>query len=156
MPSIADIYAKVSPYLANKPGAGTATRLHARILRASRGRVLGRVLGVQNDVLVLRTVGRRSGKPRDAPMFCVPYREGYAVVASNAAAKRTPAWWHNLQDEPNAEALVRGVAQPVHARAATEQEIKELWPRLVEQYSGYEHYKSIATRELPVVILEPR
>ena len=37
------------------------------------------------DVLVLRTIGRRSGKPREAPMFYLPYRDGYAVVASNAA-----------------------------------------------------------------------
>lgn len=156
MPSVADIYAKISPYLAEKPGAAAATRLHARILRATGGKVSGRVLGVQTDVLVLRTIGRRSGKPRDAPMFSLPHGEGYAVVASNGAAKHTPAWWHNLQDQPEAEAFVRGASHPVRARAATEQEINELWPRFVELYSGYEHYKSIATREMPVVILEPR
>jgi F420H(2)-dependent quinone reductase len=156
MPSVADIYAKVSPYLAAKPGAGLATRLHARILRSSGGRVGGRVLGVEGDVLVLRTTGRRSGKPRDAPMFCLERGEDYVVVASNGAAKHIPGWWHNLQDRPEAEALVRGVSHAVRARAATEQEISELWPRFVQLYSGYEHYKSIATRELPVVILEPR
>jgi deazaflavin-dependent oxidoreductase (nitroreductase family) len=156
MPSIADVYAKISPYLAEKPGAGTATRLHARILRASRGKVTGRVLGVRSDVLVLRTIGRRSGKPRDSPMFCLPYHAGYAVVASNGAAKHTPGWWYNLQDRPQAEAFVQGRSQLVLARAATEQEVSELWPRFVALYRGYEHYKSIATRELPVVILEPR
>jgi F420H(2)-dependent quinone reductase len=156
MPSVAEVYARISPYLAEKPGAGAATRLHARILRASRGKLMGRILGVQGDVLVLRTTGRRSGKPRDAPMFCLSHGEGYAVVASNGAAKHTPAWWYNLQDQPNAEAFVRGASHPVRARAATEQEISELWPRFVKLYSGYEHYKSIATRELPVVILEPR
>jgi deazaflavin-dependent oxidoreductase (nitroreductase family) len=156
MPTIADIYAKISPHLADKPGAGAATRLHARLLRATRGRISGRVLGVQSDVLVLRTTGRRSGKPRESPMFCLPHGEGYAVVASNGAAKHTPSWWHNLQDQPQAEAFVRGASHPVRARAATEQEVSELWPRFVALYSGYEHYKSIATRELPVVILEPR
>jgi deazaflavin-dependent oxidoreductase (nitroreductase family) len=156
MPSVADVYAKISPYIAGRPGAGAATRLHARILRASRGKFAGRILGVQSDVLVLRTVGRRSGKPRDAPMFCLEHDDGYAVVASNGAAKHTPAWWHNLQDHPDAEALVRGEEHPVRARAATDEEISELWPRFVKLYSGYEHYKSIATRELPVVILEPR
>lgn len=157
MPMIADIYAKISPYLAERPGAGTATRLHARLLRATGGRFAGRVLGVQSDVLVLRTVGRRSGKPRESPMFCLPFGEGgYAVVASNGAAKHTPGWWHNLQAQPEAEAFVRGVAHPVRARAATDAEVSELWPRFVALYSGYEHYKSIATRELPVVILDPR
>jgi deazaflavin-dependent oxidoreductase (nitroreductase family) len=156
MPTVADVYAKVSPYLASKPGAGMATRLHARILRATNGKVTGRVLGVEGDVLVLRTVGRRSGKQRDSPMFCLSYGDGYAVVASNGAAKHTPGWWHNLQDRPEAEAFIGGRSRPVRARAASEQEVSELWPRFVALYRGYEHYKSIATRELPVVILEPR
>jgi deazaflavin-dependent oxidoreductase (nitroreductase family) len=156
VPTVADVYAKVSPYLAGRPGAAAATRLHARLLRASGGKIAGRVLGVPGDVLVLRTTGRRSGQSRDAPMFCLEHGDGYAVVASNGAAKHTPAWWHNLQDQPDAEAFVRGVSHPVRARAATEQEVAELWPRFVALYGGYEHYKSIATRELPVVILDPR
>ncbi|HEV3070760.1 MAG TPA: nitroreductase/quinone reductase family protein [Solirubrobacteraceae bacterium] len=156
MPSLADVYAKISPYLAEKPGAAAATRLHARILRATGGRISGRVLGVQTDVLVLRTIGRRSGKPRDAPMFSLKHGDGYAVVASNGAAKHTPAWWHNLQAQPDAEAFVAGKSYPVRARAASAQEVNELWPRFVQIYSGYEYYKSIATRDLPVVILEPR
>ncbi len=89
-------------------------------------------------------------------MFFVSQGDAFAVVASNGAAKHTPAWWFNLQDQPDAEALVRGVSHPVHARPATDLEVDELWPRFVALYSGYEHYKSIATRELPVVILEPR
>jgi deazaflavin-dependent oxidoreductase (nitroreductase family) len=108
------------------------------------------------DVLVLRTVGRRSGQPHDSPVFFVSHGDGFAVVASNAASARTPAWWFNLQDHPDADALVRGRTHPVCARAATEQEVSELWPQLVKLYSGYDHYKSIAKRELPVVILEPR
>src|ERR1700689_1842711 len=119
MPTIADVYAKISPSLVERPGAGTATRLHAGILRATGGRFTVRVLGVKSDVLVLRTIGRRSGKPRESPMFCLPYGEGgYAVVASNGAAKHTPSWWHNLQDQPEAEAFVRGDSHPVRARAA--------------------------------------
>jgi deazaflavin-dependent oxidoreductase (nitroreductase family) len=123
-------------------------------VRRTGGRFAGRLLGA--DVLVLRTIGRRSGQPRDAPMFFVPHGDGFAVVASNAASTRTPAWWFNLQDHPDVDALVRGHTYPVRARAATEQEVAELWPQLVELYSGYEHYKSIAKRELPVVVLEPR
>jgi deazaflavin-dependent oxidoreductase (nitroreductase family) len=108
------------------------------------------------DFLVLRTVGRRSGRQRDAPLFFVPHGEGFAVVASNAASARPPAWWLNLRAAPNAEALVRGRTYPVRARAATEEEVAELWPRLVRLYPGYEHYRSIAARTLPVVLLEPR
>ena len=89
-------------------------------------------------------------------MFFLDHGDGFAVVASNGASKRTPAWWLNLQAHPDAEALVRGKTHAIKARAADEQETAALWPLFVELYSGYEHYKSIATRELPVVILDPR
>jgi deazaflavin-dependent oxidoreductase (nitroreductase family) len=152
MPSAADLFARISPYLAHRPGSARATQAHAWLLRRTGGRVAARALGA--DVLVLRTVGRRSGRRRDAPLFFVPHGEGFAVVASNAASARPPAWWLNLQAAPDAEAVVRGRAYPVCARAATEEEVAELWPRLVCLYPGYEHYRSLATRVLPVVILD--
>lgn len=108
------------------------------------------------DVLVLRTTGRRSGQPRESPMFYVPHGDGYAVVASNAASARTPAWWLNLEATPIADALVAGEWHAVSARRASDEEVADLWPRFVEMYRGYDHYKEIANREMPVVVLEPR
>ncbi|HEY3828980.1 MAG TPA: nitroreductase/quinone reductase family protein [Solirubrobacteraceae bacterium] len=154
MASLDYFYARVSPYIAHRPGSAWATKAHAWLVRRSGGRLGGRAFGQQ--ILVLRTMGRRSGERRDAPMFFLDHEEGFAVVASNGASKRTPAWWLNLQAAPEAEALVRGSAHPVRGRAASEQEAVALWPSFVELYSGYDYYKSIATRELPVVILEPR
>ncbi len=154
MASLSDFYARVSPYLAHRPGATRASQAHAWLVRRTGGRLGGRAFGVQ--ILVLRSTGRRSGQQRDSPMFFLDHGKGFAVVASNGASKRTPAWWLNLQAHPDAEALVRGITYAVKARAASEQETETLWPAFVELYSGYEHYKSIATRELPVVILEPR
>jgi deazaflavin-dependent oxidoreductase (nitroreductase family) len=154
MSRIADFYARISPHLAHRPGSARASQAHAWLVRRTGGRLGGRALGA--DILVLRTVGRRSGQSRDAPMFFVRHLDGFAVVASNAASTRPPAWWLNLRDHPDAEALVHGRAHQVRARAATEPEVDELWPQLVDLYSGYEHYRAIATRELPVVILQPR
>ncbi|HXA54998.1 MAG TPA: nitroreductase/quinone reductase family protein [Solirubrobacteraceae bacterium] len=148
-----DLFARVSPYLAHRPGSAQATRAHAVLLRLTGGRIGGRALG--SDILVLRTVGRRTGQPRDAPLLYIRHGESFVIVASNAASARTPAWWLNLQEHPDADALVDGHDHPVRARAATAEEVAELWPRLVAQYRGYTRYKSIATRELPVVILDP-
>ena len=150
----ADAYARVSPRLAHRPGSGAAARLHARVLRRTRGRLGRRFLGA--DVLVLRTTGRRSGEKRESPMFYLSHGDGYAVVASNAASKRTPAWWLNLEAAPEADALVDGDWHAVFARRASSEEAAELWPRFVEMYSGYDHYKEIASRDMPVVVLEPR
>jgi deazaflavin-dependent oxidoreductase (nitroreductase family) len=154
MASLAGVFARISPYLAHRPGSARATQAHAWIVRRTGGRLGGRALG--SDILVLRTIGRRSAQQRDAPLLFLRHDDAFVIVASNAASERPPAWWFNLQDHPDAEALVRGRNHPVRARPATEQEIVELWPQLVELYSGYRHYKSIAKRELPVVILEPR
>lgn len=88
-------------------------------------------------------------------MFFVSHGDAFAVVASNGASPRPPAWWLNLQAQPDADAFVEGTWRPVRARRATDAEAEDLWPRLVEVYSGYEHYRAIATRELPVIVLEP-
>jgi deazaflavin-dependent oxidoreductase (nitroreductase family) len=154
MSRVTDFYGRVSPHIAHRPGSARASQAHAWLLRRSGGRLGGRALGA--EILVLRTTGRRSGEQRDAPMFFLRHGDGFAVVASNAASKRLPAWWLNLQAQPAVEALVRGVSYRVKARPASEPEVADLWPAFVELYSGYDHYKSIATRELPVVILEPR
>ena len=154
MPNVADIFARISPHLAHRPGSARATQLHGWLVRHSGGCIAGRALG--GDILVLRTTGRRSGRVRDAPLLFVTQGDGFAVVASNAASARLPAWWFNLQDHPDAEAVLRGNTHPVRARAATEEERAELWLRLVRLYSGYTHYESIAKRELPIVVLEPR
>lgn len=154
MGRVAELYVGVSPKLAHKPGSTEASRLHAWIHRKTRGKVGGRLLGA--DVLTLRTTGRRSGEPRDSPMFYIRDAENYAVVPSNAGSPRPPAWWLNLQANPDAETHVRGAIQGVRARLASKSETTALWPRLVEMYAGYDYYRSIATRTMPVVILEPR
>jgi F420H(2)-dependent quinone reductase len=151
---VADIYARVSPLLAHRPGATLGSRAHAWVFRRTGGRVGRRFMGAQ--VLVLRTTGRRSGEPREAPMFYVRHGDGFAVVASNAASARRPAWFHNLEARPEADVLVDGESHPVRGRRATADEERELWPRFVEIYRGYDHYREIAKRELPVVVLEPR
>jgi deazaflavin-dependent oxidoreductase (nitroreductase family) len=123
-------------------------------MRRSRGRLGNRFLGA--EVLVLRSIGRRSGELRESPMFYLPHGGGFAVVASNAASRRPPAWWLNLQAHPDADAMVAGEWHAVRARRATEEEVAELWPRFVAMYRGYDHYQSIAQREMPTVVLELR
>ncbi len=154
VPDLSGFYARISPRIAHRPGSAFGSKAHAWLVRRTGGKLGGRAFGA--EILVLRTTGRRSGQQRDSPMFYLPYRDGYAVVASNAASQRPPAWWLNLQANPQTEALVRGTSHAVTARAATADEIAELWPKFVELYSGYDYYKSIASRELPVVVLEPR
>jgi deazaflavin-dependent oxidoreductase (nitroreductase family) len=130
------------------------TRAHAWVFRRSGGRLGKRLVGV--PVLVLRTTGRRSGEQRESPTFFLGHGDGWAVVASNGGSPRPPAWSLNLEARPDADAFVAGQWYPVRARRATVPETEELWPRFVELYRGYDHYRAISPRELPVVILERR
>ena len=89
-------------------------------------------------------------------MFFLDHGDGFAVVASNGASKRTPAWWLNLQDASRRRGAGAREDARDHGPCGRRAGDAALWPLFVELYSGYEHYESIATRELPVVILEPR
>lgn len=150
---VAKVYARLSPRFANTPVATAFTGGHRLLLRVSGGRLGRRFIGA--DVAVLRTVGRKSGRVRESPLFYLSDGAALAVVASNAAAPGYPAWYLNLQADPEAEIVLDGEVRRVRARAATPEETERLWPRFAAMYTGYDHYKSLATRDLPTVILEP-
>jgi deazaflavin-dependent oxidoreductase (nitroreductase family) len=150
----ASLYARISPKLAHRPGSSLSTRVHAWVLTRSGGRIGKTLFG--SPLLVLRTRGRKSGQDRESPMLFVDHDGGYAVVASNAASERPPAWWLNLQAQSDCEAFVRRRWRPLRGREASEAEAWALWPQLDAAYVGFEHYRALARRQLAVVILEPR
>jgi deazaflavin-dependent oxidoreductase (nitroreductase family) len=84
----------------------------------------------------------------------MPDGDDLVVVPSNAGQDRPPAWWLNLQANGKAEVDFRGEHRVVRARRASAEEESRLWPRVLEQYSGFEQYRRMANREIPVVILE--
>jgi hypothetical protein len=67
--------------------------VHAALFLLTRGRVLSRWFG--NPILVLETVGRRTGTRRLTPLVYLPHRDDFAVVPANAGTHRPPAWWLN-------------------------------------------------------------
>jgi F420H(2)-dependent quinone reductase len=105
-------------------------------------------------VLALTTTGRKSGAARSTVIACMPDGDDLVVVPSYAGLDRPPAWWLNLQANPQAEVDFRGEHRVVRARRASAEEERRLWPRILEQYSGFEQYRRMTNREIPVVILE--
>ena len=91
-------------------------------------------------------------------MLTSPVQEGDTVVlvASYGGDDRHPAWYLNLRDNPDVEVTMGGHHRHMRARVATPEEKDGLWPRIVEVYSDYGNYQTRTTREIPVVILEPR
>lgn len=130
------------------------TGAHKALFKASSGRVLGRAAGMK--VLILITIGRKSGQPRET-MLTTPVVDGDQVVlvASYGGDERNPAWFLNITAKPEVEIVMDGRRQAMKARVATSEEKAELWPRVVAAYKGYGGYQKRTSRDIPLVLLSP-
>src|SRR6478672_4324160 len=105
----------------------------------------------------LTSMGRRSGKERQAILGYFEDGPNLVTMAMNGWGKPEPAWWLNLQANPNTTVELTGGVRTVRGRAATSEERPRLWARWAE-YDGEEKLASWAarrSRETAVVILEP-
>lgn len=106
-------------------------------------------------VVVLTTLGAKSGKIRKTPLMRVEHEGQYAVVASQGGAPKHPVWYHNLKSHPVAELQDGPVKQEVAAREVTGDEKAEWWRRAVAAYPPYADYQEQTDRDIPVFVLEP-
>ena len=121
------------------------------LYRWSKGRFGGKMEDL--PVLILHTVGRKSGKPRQSPLLYIQDGENYAIVGSRGGSDAPPAWWLNLKADPHATIEIKGTKRPVSARIATAEEKARYWPRLVAGYPFYNDYQARTSREMPVILL---
>ncbi len=132
------------------------TRAHAAAIRLSGGRIRRSFLFTGGmPILVLTTIGRKSGRSRSTPVGFLRHGEAFAVLASNAGNDRSPAWWLNLQATPRAEILANGTRYTVTARRANAEEEATLWNEFATKNPGFDEYRNLTERQIPVVILEP-
>jgi deazaflavin-dependent oxidoreductase (nitroreductase family) len=129
------------------------SRLHARLYKLTGGRFKPRWYGA--PVLVLETVGRHSGEKRATPVIYLGDGETLVVLAANAGAHKTPAWWFNLEAAGEATAVVAGRRSTVRPRVVEGEERRRLWQAFVEMYPQAEEYTKLTDRQLPLVALEP-
>jgi deazaflavin-dependent oxidoreductase (nitroreductase family) len=128
-------------------------RLHAATLRGSRGLVGAKWFGA--PVLVLVTVGRKSGKVRQTPLLYIKDDDRIVLLAANAGNDRIPAWWLNLRAAETVEILIRGRRRQLRWREADGEEYDRLFTAIIDGYPPAEHYQGFTERRLPVVVLEP-
>jgi deazaflavin-dependent oxidoreductase (nitroreductase family) len=107
------------------------------------------------SVLLLTTAGRKSGKERTVPLLYLEDGENMVVVASNGGSPNHPAWWLNLEANPEATVEIASRKLRVRAEKASPEERERLWPGLVAMYAGYEGYRRRTDREIPIVLLKP-
>jgi deazaflavin-dependent oxidoreductase (nitroreductase family) len=128
-------------------------KIHPVLLRLSGGRVGGQLVGM--PVLLLTTRGRKSGQPRSCALTYLPVDGDYVVIASCLGEPRHPAWWLNLEADPEAEVLVAGRREKVRATKVEGPEREKLWDMVVAANADYAEYATRTTRRIPVVRLSP-
>lgn len=105
--------------------------------------------------LLLTTTGRRSKKRLVLPLIYGKTPHGYAIVASKGGAPSHPAWYLNLNADPDVEVQVGAAKFEARARTASGAERAALWKQLAELFPPYDAYQRRTEREIPVVVLEP-
>lgn len=107
-------------------------------------------------VIQLTTTGRTSGEPRTV-MLTSPMQEGASmvIVASRGGDDRHPAWFLNLQANPEVRVTTRAGTTTMQARVATDDERARLWPQVTSAYRNYAQYQTKTERVIPLVFLDP-
>jgi deazaflavin-dependent oxidoreductase (nitroreductase family) len=135
--------------LALKLGSG----VHAGVYRATGGKLFGRM--GKSPILLLNTVGRKTGRKRTSPLLYVMDGEDFVIIASKGGAPTHPAWYLNLKANPDATVEVGDRAVQVRAEEADSEEKVRLWQRMVEMYPTYDDYQTKTKREIPLLVLRP-
>jgi len=106
-------------------------------------------------VILLFSIGAKSGKLRINPLMRVEHEGVYAVVASLGGAPKHPVWYHNIVANPHVELQDEAVRRDYLAREVTGEEKAIWWERAVAAYPPYNDYQAKTAREIPVFVLEP-
>ena len=127
--------------------------INSFLIRVSRGRI-GSKLGKQT-ILILHTIGRKSGVERAIPIAYFDYEDRYMIVASNWGKDQNAAWFLNLQKQPRAAIEVKGKRIEVQTYEAQGDEYDHLWKFATERNPPYLDYQKMTTRHIPIVVLQP-
>lgn len=119
--------------------------------RANGGEVGGRFTG--RNLLLLHTIGRKSGRELINPLAYVHDDDRYVIIASKGGADTHPDWYYNLMAHPDVTIEVGMEAFGVHAVEMQEPERSQLYEKMIEMMPAFAEYRKRTTRVIPVVIL---
>ena len=106
-------------------------------------------------VVVVTSVGSKSGKLRKNPVMRVEHDGVYAAVASKGGAPEHPVWYHNFKANPLVEVQDKTAKGDYRAREVTGEERDLWWGRAVQVWPDYDEYQTRTDRQIPVFVLEP-
>jgi deazaflavin-dependent oxidoreductase (nitroreductase family) len=137
--------------------ARTLHPLDRLLLRLSRGRVSipGVLTGL--PVIMLTTIGAKTGKLRTVPVVGLRDGDDVVLIASNFGQAHHPGWYYNLCAHPEATLELSGHTATYRAREATTVERAIYWRRAADLYIGFPAYQQhVPGRTIPVIVLTPQ
>ena len=135
-----------------EPSTAAWARRQAERYEASGGAEATDLRG--RPIIVLTSVGARTGKLRKTALMRVEHDGDYAVVASQGGAAKHPVWYHNLKANPHVELQDGPTSKDYLARELTGDEKATWWERAVETWPDYAKYQIKTSRQIPVFVLE--
>ncbi|HEY2298248.1 MAG TPA: nitroreductase family deazaflavin-dependent oxidoreductase [Jatrophihabitans sp.] len=110
----------------------------------------------RNDttILLLTTTGRKSGTDRTSALIYRDWEDKQLIVASKGGADDPPAWFLNLENDPEVTVQIKGDRFKAKARVATPDEKPAMWEHMVQVWPDYANYQAKTDRDIPVVVLE--
>jgi F420H(2)-dependent quinone reductase len=106
-------------------------------------------------VVIVTSLGGKTGKVRKTPLMRVEHDGRYAAVASLGGAPKNPVWYYNLKANPQVQLQDGPMRSDLIARELSGSERDEWWQRAVAAYPPYAEYQTKTTRRIPVFVLEP-
>jgi deazaflavin-dependent oxidoreductase (nitroreductase family) len=136
-----------------EPGASAWSRKQTELYEATDGRKANTLRG--RPIIVLTSVGAKTGKLRKIALMRVEHDGAYAVVASKGGAPTPPTWYYNLKANPHVELQDAATRRDYLAREVTGDEKAVWWQRAVEAWPDYAKYQEKTDRPIQVFVLEP-
>lgn len=136
-----------------KPSTAEWARVQAEKIEATAGAEGGELHG--KPVIVLTTVGAKTGALRKTALMRVEHDGRYLVVASLGGAPQEPKWAGNIRKHPHVELQDAAVKRDYVARELTGDERAEWWERAVEAFPNYAGYQEKTDRLIAVFVLDP-
>lgn len=106
-------------------------------------------------VILLTTLGAKSGKLRKIALMRVEHNGEYAIVASLGGAPKNPVWYYNVKENPLVELQDGSITKGYQSREVVGDEKAQWWDRAVEAYPPYAEYQTKTDRQIPVFVLTP-
>lgn len=128
-------------------------KIHTWLYEKTNG-IIGRRLDGM-DVLLLTTIGHKSGEPRRIPLPYFSLSGRTVVVASFGGNPKDPAWIANIKKQPEVKVQAGAKRWDAKARIAEGAERAEVWAELIHEFPRYANYQTLTERLIPLVLIEP-